>query len=128
MSGKNIVVCCDGTANEFAPNKTDVIKLYSVLNQDPALQVAYYHLGLGTMEPAGALSTFTRKATKLLGMAVGYGLSNDIRDAHVFLMRQFCPGDKLFLFGFSRGAYTVRAIAALLNMYGLIREGNEPLV
>lgn len=128
MSGRNIVVCCDGTANEFAENKTNVIKLYSVLDLDPTRQIAYYHPGLGTMEPAGALTTFSRKTTKLLGMAVGYGLSNDIRDAYVFLMREFREGDKLYLFGFSRGAYTARAIAALLRMYGLIRAGNEPLV
>lgn len=128
MSERNIIVCCDGTANEFAANKTNVIKLYSVLDQDPKRQIAYYHPGLGTMEPAGALTTFSRKVTKLLGMAVGYGLSNEIRDAYVFLMREFRQGDKLFLFGFSRGAYTVRALASLLHMYGLIRAGNEPLV
>src|SRR5258708_38486691 len=109
MSQRKIVVCCDGTANEFAKNRTNVIKLYSVLDHDPAKQVAYYHPGLGTMEPAGALTNFSRKVTKLLGQAVGYGLSNDIRDAYVFLMREFREGDQLFLFGFSRGAYTVRA-------------------
>jgi uncharacterized protein (DUF2235 family) len=46
----------------------------------------------------------------------------------VFLMNRFELGDRLFLFGFSRGAYTVRTRAALLHMYGLIRKGNEPLV
>jgi uncharacterized protein (DUF2235 family) len=125
---KNIVVCCDGTANEFAQNNTNVVKLYSTLLQDPARQVAYYHPGLGTMEPAGALTTFTRKVTKVLGLAIGYGLANDIRDAYVFLMQFYEPGDQLFLFGFSRGAYTVRAVASLLKMYGLIRKGNEALV
>jgi uncharacterized protein (DUF2235 family) len=128
MSGRNIVVCCDGTANEFAENKTNVIKLYSVLDHDPAKQIAYYHPGLGTMEPAGALTNFSRKLTKLLGQAVGYGLANDIRDAYVFLMREFRDGDRLFLFGFSRGAYTARSLASLLHMYGLIREGNEAQV
>jgi len=125
---KNVVVCCDGTANEFAKHNTNVVKLYSVLQHDPARQVAYYHPGLGTMEPAGALTTFARKVTKILGMAIGYGLSNDIRDAYTFIMNTFEEGDRLFLFGFSRGAYTVRAVASLLNMYGLIRRGNEPLV
>jgi uncharacterized protein (DUF2235 family) len=125
---KNVVICCDGTANEFAANNTNVVKLYSMLDQDPAKQVTFYHPGLGTMEPAGALTTITRKVTKLLGMALGYGLRNDIRDAYVFLMQSYMPGDKIFLFGFSRGAYTVRAVASLLHMYGLIRQGNEPLV
>jgi len=125
---RNVVICCDGTANEFARHNTNVVKLYSALAHDPARQVTYYHPGLGTMEPAGALTTFARKITKLLGMAVGYGLANDIRDAYVFLMNNFQEDDKLFLFGFSRGAYTVRAVASLLHMYGLIRPGNEPLV
>ncbi len=125
---KNVVICCDGTANEFAKNNTNVVKLYSTLIQDSNQQVSYYHPGLGTMEPAGALTTFSRKMTKILGMAIGYGLNYDIRDAYVFLMRNFQAGDRLFLFGFSRGAYTVRGVAALLRMYGLIRPGNEPLV
>src|SRR3984885_2706249 len=125
---RNIVICCDGTANEFAEDNTNVVKLYYVLNQDPAKQVMFYHPGLGTMEPAGALTTFTRQATRLLGKALGYGLSNDIRDAYVFLMENYKEGDRLFLFGFSRGAYTVRAVCSLLHMYGLIRAGNEPLV
>ncbi len=125
---RNIVVCCDGTANEFARNNTNVVKLYSVLEHDRERQLAYYHPGLGTMEPAGALTTLARKATKVLGMAIGYGLAADIRDAYVFVMNHFRDGDRLFLFGFSRGAYTVRAVAALLHMYGLIRPGNEPLV
>ncbi len=125
---KNIVLCCDGTANEFAKNNTNVVKLYSTLINDPDRQVTFYHPGLGTMEPAGALTTFARKITKLLGMAIGYGLANDVRDSYVFLMQNYKDGDRVFLFGFSRGAYTVRAVAALLKMYGLIRGGNEPLV
>lgn len=125
---RNIVICCDGTANEFAEDNTNVVKLYYVLNQNQAKQVTFYHPGLGTTEPAGALTTFSRNFTKLLGKTFGYGLSNDIRDSYVFLMETYEQGDKLFLFGFSRGAYTVRAVCSLLHMYGLIRKGNEPLV
>lgn len=125
---KNIVVCCDGTANEFAQDRTNVVKLYYTLAHDPARQICFYHPGLGTMEPAGALTTFARQVTKLLGLAFGYGLENDIRDAYVFLMNQFEPGDQVHLFGFSRGAYTARCVASLLHMYGLIPVGNEPLV
>jgi uncharacterized protein (DUF2235 family) len=125
---KNIMICCDGTANEFARNKTNVVKLFYALDQDPNNQVTYYHPGLGTMEPAGALTPLSRKLTKLLGMAVGYGLSDDISRAYSFLMERYDEGDKVFLFGFSRGAYTVRAVCSLLHMYGLIRPGNESLV
>ena len=56
------------------------------------------------------------------------GSRDDIRDAYVFLMRNFAPGDKVYLFGFSRGAYTARAVASLLHMYGLIQPDNEALV
>ena len=125
---KKIVLCCDGTANEFAEDRTNVLKLTYTLQQAPGQQIVFYHPGLGTMEPAGALTTLSRKTTKLLGQAVGYGLESDVRDAYVFLMNDFEPGDRVFLFGFSRGAYTVRALASLLHMYGLISRGNEPLV
>lgn len=125
---KNIVLCCDGTANEFARDRTNVVKLYSTLVHDSPAQVTYYHPGIGTMEPFGALSPITRKFTRLLGMAVGYGLENDLRDAYVFLMQFYEPGDSIYLFGFSRGAYTARAVASLLRMYGMIRKGNEALV
>jgi len=125
---KNIVLCCDGTANEFARDRTNVVKLFHTLAHDPAVQATYYHPGVGTMEAVGAVTTVGRKVTKVLGLAIGYGLETDIRDAYVFLMNHFKEGDRLFLFGFSRGAYTVRCVSALLHMYGLIRPGNEPLV
>jgi uncharacterized protein (DUF2235 family) len=124
--GRNVVVCCDGTANEFTTDHTNVLKLFRVLDNDPNRQVAFYHPGLGTMEAVGALTSVVRQATKILGLVVGYGLERDVRDA--FLMQQFRPGDILYMFGFSRGAYTVRAVASLLHMYGLLPSGNEPLI
>jgi uncharacterized protein (DUF2235 family) len=125
---KNIVICCDGTANEFARDNTNVVKLYATLIHDQPSQCTYYHPGIGTMEPPGALSAPGRKLTRIFGLAVGAYLENDIRDAYVFLMQRYEPNDRLFLFGFSRGAYTVRAVASLLRMYGLLRAGNESLV
>ncbi|HEY7246757.1 MAG TPA: DUF2235 domain-containing protein [Xanthobacteraceae bacterium] len=128
MMPRNIVLCCDGTANEFAQDRTNVVKLFFTLVHDPGRQVGYYHPGLGTMEPPGALTRVSRDVTKLLGRAIGLGLEGDIRDAYAFLMSHFNEGDRIYLFGFSRGAYTARAVAALLHMYGLIRAGNEALV
>jgi hypothetical protein len=125
---KNIVLCCDGTANEFAKDNTNVVKLYSTLVHDERAQSTYYHPGVGTMEPPGALTSTRRWFTRLLGQAIGAFLENDIRDAYTFVMRVYEPGDRLFMFGFSRGAYTVRAVASLLHMYGLLRQGNEALV
>ena len=126
--GKNVVVCCDGTANEFATDHTNVLKLFRVLDNAAGGQVAFYHPGLGTMEAVGAVTSVARKATKLLGLAVGYGLERDVGEAYAFLMQQFEPDDTLFMLGFSRGAYTVRGVAALLHMYGLLPAGNEPMI
>ena len=126
---KNIVVCCDGTGNTFSDHNTNVTKLFSVLDLDsPARQVAYYHAGLGTMGAPNALSRLSRFWTKLLGLAFGYGLAGDIGDAYAFLMDTFEPGDRVFLFGFSRGAFTVRALAGMLHMFGLVRPGDYNLV
>jgi uncharacterized protein (DUF2235 family) len=127
-NGRNLVLCCDGTANEFTQDRTNVVKLYYCLKQDPDLQLAYYHPGVGTMEPPGALSSWDKKANRLLGLAFGYGLERDIADAYTFLINAYRPGDRVFLFGFSRGAYTARAVASLVSMYGLLPAGHGAFV
>ncbi|EIM30452.1 DUF2235 domain-containing protein [Microvirga lotononidis] len=124
---KNVVVCCDGTANEFAGNKTNVLRTYSVIAQSDR-QVAAYLPGIGTMEPPGALSDIGRRFVRFMARAVGYGLEHEIRKAYAYISRAYEPGDKLYLFGFSRGAYTVRAVASLLRMYGLLHRDAEDLV
>ncbi len=127
--GKNLVVCCDGTANQVVSgDNTNVVRLCAVSIKDPARQILYYGPGLGTMEAEGALTWWQRAWTKLAGLASGYAIARDIRNAYSFLMVHYQPGDRLFLFGFSRGAYTARAVASLLRMYGLLRPGNESLV
>ena len=124
---RNIVVCCDGTANQFAQDNTNVVRLYSALVDDPARQLIFYHPGVGTMEAPGALTGWGRRATILAGFAIGYGLERDIAAAYSFVMNNYkaAEGDRLFLFGFSRGAYTVRAIASLLRSCGILRPGHE---
>ena len=126
---KNIVLCCDGTANEFAEDRTSVVKLFFTLTLDPVRQVAVLSSRArhdGASQRPHAPDAHCHRG--VAGMAFGYGLQADIRDAYVFLMRSFEEGDKVFLFGFSRGAYTARAVTSLLHMYGLMPAGNEPLV
>ena len=124
---KNIVICCDGTGNEFGASKSNVVKLYKMLVHDDS-QVAYYHPGVGTMGARSALTGITRWWTKIIGLAFGYGISDNIADAYQFLMRTFNPGDVVYMFGFSRGAYTVRALCGMLHIIGLLREDNEGLI
>src|SRR5207249_12096505 len=72
---KNIVICCDGTGNEFGESKSNVVKLYKMLVHDDS-QVAYYNPGVGTMGARSALTGITRWWTKVIGLAFGYGISD----------------------------------------------------
>ena len=125
---RNLVVCCDGTANEISTDPTNVLKLTYTLVKDADQQLVYYQPGLGTMEAPGALTPTARRMTRLLGKAIGYGIESNVRDAYVFVTRNFSQGDRLFLFGFSRGAYIVHIVGSLLHIYGLIPKENEGLV
>ena len=124
---KNIVICCDGTRNEFGAQNSNVVKLYKMLVSDES-QIAYYHPGVGTMGARNALSPIGKWWTRVIGLAFGYGLSDNVADAYQFLMRTFQPGDHVYVFGFSRGAYTARALCGLLHLVGLLTEGNEGLI
>jgi len=126
---KNIVVCCDGTGNDFDDPTTDsnVVKLYQTLLINDA-QVAYYHPGVGTMGSPQARGWFENHWTRLLGMAFGAGLLGNVADAYRYLMNNYEPGDRVFIFGFSRGAYTARALAGVLFVFGLLHRSNEGLV
>jgi len=125
---KNIVICIDGTGNEFGLNNSNVVHLYSLLDLKNTQQLAFYHPGLGTMGSPNALSRFSEWWTKVFGLAFGYGISSALENCYSFLMEHYEEGDSIFLFGFSRGAYCVRALAGMIHMYGLVRAGNEPLI
>jgi len=124
---KNIVICCDGTGNQYGSANSNVVKLYWTLS-DNDKQTAYYHPGLGTMGARNALSTVGKWWTQVRGLAFGYGFSDNIADVYSFLMGEYKPDDKVFIFGFSRGAYTARALCGLLHMFGLLTPGNEALI
>ena len=124
---KNIVVCCDGTSNEFSAQNSNVVKLYQALASDSA-QIGYYHPGVGTMGARSALTGIGKWWTKVIGLAFCYGISDNIADAYQFLMRNFEPDDRIYVFGFSRGAYTARALCGMLHIVGLLTRGNEGLI
>jgi len=125
---KNTIICCDGTGNEYGDNNTNVIKLYSVLPKNSVEQVTYYDPGVGTLCAPLALTTVITYIRKILGLAFGYGITKNIADAYLYLMRVYNPGDKVYIFGFSRGAYTARALAALIYKCGLLDIRNDNLV
>jgi uncharacterized protein (DUF2235 family) len=125
---KSIFVCCDGTGNEFAAKdsrngNSNVVKLYTTLKLN-LRQFAYYHPGVGTMgDPTK--EGLARQWSVIKGLAFGDGFRDNVLDAYRYLMQHYAAGDKVYIFGFSRGAYTARALAGLLHGYGLLCRGNE---
>jgi uncharacterized protein (DUF2235 family) len=122
MDHKRLIMCCDGTWNDAdsAAEFTNVVRIARAIKptdtrSSPAIpQIVYYHSGVGTSD------AFDR----LAGGAVGLGLSRNVRDAYAFLAANYCEGDEIFLFGFSRGAYTARSVAGLIGWVGLIHKAD----
>lgn len=123
---KRIVICADGTWNEperldektgrFQP--TNVLKTARAIlprSKTGVEQVVYYHEGVGTL---GGVDKFT-------GGAFGSGMEKNIRELYRFLVYNYDPEDEVFLFGFSRGAFTARTLAGFINRVGLLEKDDE---
>jgi uncharacterized protein (DUF2235 family) len=120
--GRTIVICLDGTGDQFDHDNSNVVHFVSCLRKHtPSKQVTYYQTGIGTYDKGGLQNGFRAAAD----MAVGSGLGIHIQDAYSFLMQNYHEGDKICLLGFSRGAYTVRCLAGMLHKVGLLPPGNS---
>jgi uncharacterized protein (DUF2235 family) len=102
---RNLVVCLDGTRNEPETGPTNVTRLYDIAVKDDR-QLVYYDPGVGTMGARSATTRAGRWLTRAGGLVLGHGVRENVEEAYVFLMRAYRPGDRIFVFGFSRGAYT----------------------
>jgi uncharacterized protein (DUF2235 family) len=115
---KRLVMCCDGTwntADQACP--TNVTKLALGLAErsaDGREQRVFYHRGVGT-----------RRRDRLSGGAFGLGLSANVQATYRFVVENYEPGDELFLFGFSRGAFTARSTAGFLRNAGILKRQFE---
>jgi uncharacterized protein (DUF2235 family) len=112
--GKNIILCSDGTGNRGGKGHgTNVWALYNAVDTslDAPRQITFYEDGVGTQD---------FKILKLLGGAFGLGLGRNIRDLYTFLVKNYNQEDRIFLFGFSRGAFTVRSLAGLIQCCGIL--------
>ena len=116
---KNIIICSDGTGNTAIKGRgTNVFKIFESVDlnshrfhPERSPQVAIYDDGVGT-------ESF--KLLRILGGAAGYGLSRNVRQLYKELCRIYDPGDRIFLFGFSRGAFTVRSLSGFIGTCGII--------
>ena len=125
---KNIVVCCDGTNNQFGICNTNVVRIAELVERDPALQLCYYDPGVGTLPEQGVLTRIGRTWSRWMALAFATDIKEKVSTAYAHLMEVWEPGDRVFLFGFSRGAYTARMLAAVLYALGLLPKGNTQLL
>jgi len=119
----NIVVCADGTWNRpeedlEADFPTNVLRLARAVKptSGDTKQHVFYDWGLGSYHD------------KLLGGGIGRGIHKNILDGYRYIVQNYAPGDKLYLFGFSRGAYTVRALCGLINNCGVLKRPDARLI
>jgi len=120
---KNIIILCDGTGNEISENISNVLKFYRCLRKTEKTeprQMVFYDPGVGTLARPNPWHKLVQDFSAILGLATGYGLDDKVLQAYLFLVRNYEPGDRIYLFGFSRGAYTVRVLAGLIHKVGLL--------
>ena len=123
---RRLILCADGTwctrdqidRESGTRHPTNVTKLArAVVPQSPdgTSQIVYYHAGIGTYGPLDHLT----------GGAFGDGMGTNVQDLYRFLVYNYAPGDEIYLFGFSRGAFTVRTLAGFMNRFGLVQKGDD---
>lgn len=119
---RNICIFSDGTGQAGGDNPinwTNVYRLYkSTRAIDPVRQICFYDPGLGA-HPDGEEPGLVRRALNILSQATGYGITTNIVDCYTALLLSYEPGDQIFLFGFSRGAYTVRSLGGAIGLCGV---------
>jgi len=113
MPKRRLILCLDGTwnSNDKSSKVTNVVKLLRSIPpvaDDGTSQILYYGRGVGTA-----------KGDKMRGGFSGAGLDDNVIDGYRFLGNNYQPGDEIYLFGFSRGAYTARSLAGLINLAGI---------
>ncbi|KZP19875.1 hypothetical protein FIBSPDRAFT_703711, partial [Athelia psychrophila] len=126
--GRNLVICIDGSSNQCGITNTNVIELYSqILKEESDEQLTYYGSGIGTYAtPSWRSWTYlTQVIHNKIDLMIAWNLERVIIRAYQWLSNQYRKGDKIFLFGFSRGALQVRALAGMIETVGLILPGND---
>jgi len=127
---KNVIIFSDGTGQagglRFDENRSNIYKFYRATrcgpdsSVDPGEQVTFYDPGLGSPADGGHLvGGLARRIYNLISQATGLGITANIIDCYAALIRLWQPGDRVFLFGFSRGAYTVRCLAGVIALCGI---------
>lgn len=124
--GRNLVVCIDGSSNRFGLRNTNVVELYSQLVKS-GTQLTYYNSGVGTLaRPTWRSLEYVQYwLSNKVDLLIAWNLERVILAAYRWISENYQDGDRIYLFGFSRGAYQARAIAGMIHRVGLILPGNN---
>ncbi|RWA13215.1 hypothetical protein EKO27_g1895 [Xylaria grammica] len=133
---RKLVLCFDGTGNKFRGDDSDsnILKIFRCLDREAGDQYHYYQPGIGTYVVSTSLSHTSMSARirswylKAKDSAIGSSFDQHVVGGYRFLMRFYNPGDEIYFFGFSRGAYVARFLAEMLDYVGLLSHGNEEMV
>ncbi|ODM21003.1 hypothetical protein SI65_04056 [Aspergillus cristatus] len=133
---RELVLCFDGTGNTFRADggESNILKIFRLLDRTKENRYCYYQPGIGTeISPSSLANLALRPTTKLntqkaLDLALATSFNKHVIGGYRFLARRWKPGTKIYLFGFSRGAYTARFLNEMLDYVGLISADNEELI
>ncbi|KAF4976447.1 hypothetical protein FZEAL_6885 [Fusarium zealandicum] len=133
---KKLILCFDGTGNTFSGSNADtnVVKILSKLDRNDPNQYHYYQTGIGTYDIGETsvyktvLGEMRSSITQTLDQGFGLTFDAHVMAGYRFLMRYYESGAKIYIFGFSRGAFTAKFLARMVNKVGLLCKGNEEMV
>jgi hypothetical protein len=117
---KNIVILLDGTSNQISGDRTNVLRLYGSLERSKK-QLVFYQPGVGTFGLIGWWRQLRSNIRIIMGLATGAGISDNVMEAYQFLVENWEYGDRIYVLGFSRGAYTARLLTGFIRIFGLVR-------
>ncbi|KAG2037506.1 hypothetical protein BDR03DRAFT_956759 [Suillus americanus] len=128
-TNRTMVLCFDGTGDQFDRDNSNIVQLFSMLvKNDPSLQMVYYQAGIGTYTIPEIATPMMAQLSKTVDMMIGNHLNAHVMGGYEFLMQNYHVGDKICIFGFSRGAYTARALAGMIHKVGLLPRCNHQQV
>ncbi|KAF8662081.1 hypothetical protein AX16_001191 [Volvariella volvacea WC 439] len=122
---RTLILCFDGTGDQFDADNSNIVQLFSMLKKDNrSLQMVYYQAGIGTYTSPQFATPLASKVSKSLDEAVAWNLDEHVMEGYKFLMQNYIAGDRICIFGFSRGAYTARSLAGMIHKVGLLPPDN----
>ncbi|KAF5355040.1 hypothetical protein D9756_005790 [Leucocoprinus leucothites] len=128
-SNRTLVLCFDGTGDQFDNDNSNIIEFFGILRKDdPEKQLVYYQAGVGTYTVPQIATPFFAKVSKTLDEMIAWNLDAHIMGGYEFLMQNYKAGDKICIFGFSRGAYTARCLGGMIHKVGLLPVCNHQQV